>query len=209
MSPSASPAGLVAEALAAHGGLNAWRARDEVVMRLHCGGLAFTTRGWRQGLGPVTARVATSGQHVVFEGVGTWAGERASRRPRWSAEDFLAFCGSALWTYVSFPFVLAEPPDGLTVTELPGRRIVVTVGETITTHAHDHVLHLDATGLIRRHDYTPTSFGPLAAAANIVLRHDTSDGLTLATRRRVVPRAAGRPLPGPTLVWIELDPLGS
>ena len=59
--------------------------------------------------------------------------------------------------------------------------------------------------MLRRHDYTPDVVAPPLGAATSATNRGV-DGLVFPTRRRVVPRApGGRPLPGPTIVSIELD----
>ncbi len=65
---------------------------------------------------------------------------------------------------------------------------------------------LDAAGLLLRHDYTADVIGGWATAANRRLASEVVDGLRFYTRRLVTPRFGDHPvLPGPTLVWIELD----
>jgi hypothetical protein len=215
--------GLLEETIGAHGGLDAWSAQDSVKLGLRSGGLAFRSKGRPEAMGGASATIATSGQHVVFEpyprpgergvfvGSEAWiedaAGSVIARtdRPRglrWQPVDMLAFAGAALWSYISFPFVLGRPE--FAVRELPSRRLEVTVGNGIVTHSGRHVLWIGDDGLIHRHDYTAEAMGRFAFAANVVLEHGRLGDLVLATRRRVTPRLLGRPLPGPTLVWIEI-----
>jgi hypothetical protein len=60
--------------------------------------------------------------------------------------------------------------------------------------------------VLRRHDYSPDVVATFANAAHFCDRHQEIDGLVFPTRRRVVPKGPrGRPLGGPTMVWIELD----
>jgi hypothetical protein len=69
--------------------------------------------------------------------------------------------------------------------------------------------YVDSSGLIRRHDYTAEVVGGWARAAHHLSAHRQVDDLTFPTRRRVRPIGVrNRTLPGPTLVWIELDALG-
>ena len=63
-----------------------------------------------------------------------------------------------------------------------------------------------AAGLLLRHDYTADVIGGWATAANRCLASAVVDGLRFYTRRLVTPRFGDHVvLPGPTLVWIELD----
>ena len=69
---------------------------------------------------------------------------------------------------------------------------------------------LDAAGLLRRHDYTADVIGGWATAANRCLASEVVDDLRFYTRRLVTPRFGDHlVLPGPTLVWIELDDTGA
>lgn len=74
------------------------------------------------------------------------------------------------------------------------------------THSALQTFHVDAAGLLLRHDYTADVIGGWATAANRCLASAVVDGLRFYTRRLVTPRFGDHlVLPGPTLVWIELD----
>jgi hypothetical protein len=133
-------------AIAGQGGLPAWERTGEVVVRVSSGGFAFATKLQGHAVRGVDARVATSGQHVVFEpyptagrrgvfeqdgGVRVEAvdGEVVQARPAprpafadlrhrlwWDRLDILYFATYAIWTYVSVPFVLLR--DGYELQEL-------------------------------------------------------------------------------------------
>ena len=130
--------------------------------------------------------------------------------PRWDDLDLAYFVGYALWNYLSFPRLLELP--GVAWQILRGNRVgdpslvSVTFPTSVPTHCSQQYFHLDANGLLRRHDYVAEVFGPWAAGANLCLRSEVIDGLRLYTRRRVVP-SVGRSasVPFPTLVWIDLD----
>jgi hypothetical protein len=133
------------------------------------------------------------------------------RKLWWDRLDILYFGTCAMWTYVSTPFVLAG--EEYTVRELePWRedgeswqRLAVTFPEWVHTHCREQVLHIDERGLIRRHDYTAEPIGGWARAAHYCLEHQSFDGFTLPTRRRVYPRRRdGRRRAGPLLVWIDI-----
>jgi hypothetical protein len=129
----------------------------------------------------------------------------------WDRLDILYFANYAIWTYVSTPFVFAR--EDYQLTELDPwvengelwRRLAVTFPEHVHTHSRRQIFYVDATGLIRRHDYTAEPVGGWAKAAHYCLDHRSFDGLVLPTRRRVYPRKPNnqrrrRPL----LVWIEI-----
>ena len=225
--------------LDAHGGLERWRQTAAVGLRLSSGGLAFAAKGQPRALHDVTATVATLGHDVVLRGSSPrpWhvrfseAGgnplvehlallRRGRRRLAWSVADVAAFAGTALWTYVHVPFVLADP-DVQVEAMGPWReagetwqRLAVTFAEGTPTHCRRQSLYVDGAGLVRRHDYTALAFGRWARAAQYLSEYRTFAGLSLATRRRVYPRLpGGRRAPAPRLVWIdvhgvELEPVG-
>lgn len=136
---------------------------------------------------------------------------RLGRMIRWDALDMLYFAGYALWNYLSFPFILLAEP-GVAVAEagpLPGAgdgRLIVDFPEGFPTHSARQVFHVDASGCLLRHDYTADVIGPFATAANLCLASTPVGEFRFYTHRRVVPRFGDNLLlPGPTLVWIEID----
>jgi hypothetical protein len=137
---------LAEQAITAHGGLSAWERLEEVAVQISSGGFAFASKLQGHAVRGVEARVATTGQRVVFEpypsagqrgvleedgsvrvetGTGLLAGAR--ERPRaafgdlrhrlwWDRLDILYFGTYAMWTYVSTPFVFLR--DGYELREL-------------------------------------------------------------------------------------------
>ena len=128
----------------------------------------------------------------------------------WERLDILYFAGYALWDYLSFPLLLALPGVRVTGVE-PGRpegvqMLRAAFGPQVPTHSAQQTFHVDAAGLLLRHDYTADVIGGWATAANRCLASAVVDGLRFYTRRLVTPRFGDHlVLPGPTLVWIELD----
>jgi hypothetical protein len=203
---------LLAQCLAAYGGLERWRAAEAVEVRASARGIAFALKGNRRPLRDTRARVRTSGQHAEFY---DWPrpgetavltseecriGDRRREQPRfgrrWDELDFLAFGGAAMWTYVSLPFVLAD----WGAEELPGSRLRFRVPEPIRSHCREQTIHLDESRLIVRHDYTAEAFGPWARGVHRSSRFETFDGLPVPTRRRV----RFGPL-GPVIVKIDVS----
>jgi hypothetical protein len=136
------------------------------------------------------------------------------RNLRWDELDALYFAGYAMWNYLNTPFLLERP--GFEVREgeplvsdgESWRRLDVTFPEGIHTHCREQTFYFDSAGMLRRHDYSPDVVSSLANAAHFCEEHREVDGLVFPTRRTVVPKApGGRPLPGPRVVWIELDSL--
>jgi hypothetical protein len=235
---------LVNQAVAAHGGMDAWRATPQLGFSLDSGGLALASKLQPRALRGLEASVATSGQHVTLEPYpgpglrGTFAGghvaiedwsgrtrlERRDAREAfrgtrhllwWDALDVLYFAGTALWTYLSLPFVLGDPGYGVRMlpTHMEGgerwQRLAVRFPGQVHTHSSEQVIHLGPDGLIRRLDYTAEVFGRWAKAANYCLGYTRIDGVVVASSRRVYPRRAdGRSRGAPLLVWIELAERG-
>ncbi|HEV2924121.1 MAG TPA: hypothetical protein VGW98_08815 [Solirubrobacteraceae bacterium] len=123
-------------AIEGHGGMTAWLRAQEIAVQISSGGFAFASKLQGHAVRAVLARVATSGQRVVFEGypsggqrgvletdgsvrIQTAAGTVTAARenPRaafgdlrhglwWDRVDILYFGTYAIWTYLSTPFVL-------------------------------------------------------------------------------------------------------
>jgi len=130
----------------------------------------------------------------------------------WDTLDALYFIGYALWNYVSTPFMLTRPGfelrEGEPWTEgaETWRRLHVTFPPDIPTHSREQTFYFDSRGLLRRLDYTAEVFSRLARSCNYCYDYREMSGIMVPTRRRVTLRGpAGRPLPGPTMVWIAID----
>jgi hypothetical protein len=226
---------LLDEAIAAHGGAKRWEAAEAVAVRQRAGGLAFVLKGRRNRPASIDARVSTrelrtelrdypqpglrglvepDGAVRIEDATGQVVTSRSEPRPafrhlrrqvRWDDLDQLYFIGAtALPNYALTPFFLRWP--GVETEELPGRRLRVRFPEGMPVHSREQVYWFGEDGLLTRLDYTAEVIGPWARAAHFVRDYQTLDGIRVPTRRRVVPRGIGeRALPGPTLVWIEVD----
>lgn len=222
---------LLDAAIDAHGGAARWASLRELRAHLRSGGLAYPLR---RRPSPVDLRLRVScheprnvledwpapGRRGVMTAERVWiedaggavVAERehprrlfralSRRAVRWDDLDFLYFAGYASWNYLTTPWLLAS--EGVRVRELPGRRLHATFPPAIPTHSREQVFHFDADARLVRLDYTAEVFGGWARAVHRCHDHRDFDGLLAPTRRRVTPRAAGRPLPAPTLIWIEL-----
>lgn len=197
---------LLDEAIAAHGGLERWRAVETIDVALRCGGIAFPFKGQPDALRNLRATVDPRRPHVELHGLGTFDGAqprpRGMARRRWTREDLVHFAGYALWGYVVTPFVFAD--EDVRVRELPRRRLRVEFPLRIPAHSTRQTFHFDADARLTRLDYVAeTVFGRFARAEHRCAEHVWFDGLLVPTRRRVTPRG----LPGPTLVSIAIDEL--
>jgi hypothetical protein len=172
------------------------------------------------------------GQRAVFEAgsarIETEAGEEIESRSnprsfffgrsglrrnlRWDALDLTYFAGYAVWNYLTTPYLLTrdtiESREGEDWTEHgeTWRRLEVTFPPSIDTHSEQQTFYFDGQGLLRRHDYTAGVIARFAHAAHYSDAHREFGGLVFPTRRRVVPIGPrNRALPGPKLVWVEVD----
>lgn len=137
---------------------------------------------------------------------------RAFAHPRrllyWDDLDFTYFCGYAMWCYLTVPFLLLRHGVNLQTWEQDAEGAVnLTVGfpDYLPVHCPTQKFYFDPAGRLVRHDYTAEVVGSWARAAQLCADYRRFGGLWMPTRRRVYPRGpSGRPLPGPTLVGIDI-----
>lgn len=219
-------------ALEAYGGEERWRTASAVEATLSAGGLAFRLK-WQRPLQLLHVRAAVARPHSelrpidraghtgILDGLSVRIEDAAGnviasredprgqfpygrRLFRWDSLDQTYFSGYATWNYLTLPALLlrddiewSEPAPGMLEARFPLH---------LPTHSQQQRFHFDSeTGLLRQHDYTAEVFGGWAKAAHVILEHGSWNGMPFPSRRRVTPRGpSGRPLPGPTLVWIEV-----
>ena len=155
---------LLEEAIAAHGGREAWESAAAVTARLHTGGLALAMKGAGERFESYEARVSMTeprtvitpydGGRGVFEGdsvrLETPDGELVERRDdmrrrfpgvrrriRWDALDALYFGGYALWNYFTTPLFLTQARC-----REDGRRIHATFPDGVPTHSRRQTFQL-------------------------------------------------------------------
>ena len=135
-----------------------------------------------------------------------------SHKLKWDTLDVLYFIGYALWNYVATPFMLARPGFQLREGEPwheggeTWRRLEVVFPSDIPTHSRDQTFFFDERGLLRRLDYTAEVFSRWARSSNYCYDYREMSGVMVPTRRKVTLRGpSGRPLSGPTMVWIQIQ----
>jgi hypothetical protein len=85
------------------------------------------------------------------------------------------------------------------------KRLRITFPEDIPTHSKSQTFYFDEQLLLRRLDYTAEVVGSWAHAAHLCEEYRTFGEIKAPTRRWVLPLLFGdRPMPGPTLVAIEV-----
>ena len=166
-------------------------------------------------IGTREVRITNAEGRVIAHRVDPRAAFHGLRRlVRWDDLDFIYFAGYATWNYLTTPFLFLR--DGFAFRLLdpvrsdpPGAiRLHATFPDDIPTHSREQVFHFDAERLLRRIDYTAEVVGGWAHAAHFCEEYRTFDGIRVPTRRRVLPLLIGdRPLPGPTLVAIDVHEL--
>lgn len=133
------------------------------------------------------------------------------RNIRWDPLDSVYFAGYAMWNYLTTPYLLTR--EGVAVEEgapwqqegETWRRLIVSFPPDIDTHSPRQTFYVDASGLLRRHDYVPEVVGHWARAAHNCADPVDVDGFVFPTCRWVHPIGPGnRSLPFPTLVSILL-----
>jgi hypothetical protein len=108
----------------------------------------------------------------------------------WDALHLSYFSGYAMWTYLTTPFLfklpgyLAEESEPWDENGETWRRLKVAFPADIHSHSHQQVFYFDASGLLRRHDYSVDVIGG-TSSANYALDHRTFDGIVYPTKRRV------------------------
>jgi hypothetical protein len=85
------------------------------------------------------------------------------------------------------------------------RRLRVTFPSNIATHSTVQTLYVDASGLLKRHDYDVEIAGN-TPGAHYISEYTDVDGIKFPTRRRIFPRQPdGNSLDEPLVVSIDLS----
>ena len=230
---------LLALALAAHGGLDRWHSYRTASLELLIGGALWQLKGQaglfanatyeadihrqRAALGHFGApdrRVRFTPDRLVME---TDSGDVIESRdsPRtsfaghvnetlWDQLHAAYFCGYALWTYLTQPFLYAYP--GFVTDEIEPwsengetwRRLRVLFPDNIASHTREQITYFGADGLMRRHDYSVDVLGD-ATGAHCIGGYRRVCGFMVPHRPRVYARAAdNQRVPEPVLVSIDI-----
>ena len=131
----------------------------------------------------------------------------------WDDLNLAYFSGSAMWNYLTTPFIFALP--GFQTEEIKPwdengekrRRLKVTFPDHIATHCAEQVFHINGEGLICRLDYSAPVAGSPPTAHNLS-DHRDFDGIKVATKRQALRRNAdGTAIPDPVFVAINIAKL--
>lgn len=138
-----------------------------------------------------------------------FAGQSADSK--WDKLHAGYFCSYALWGYLTTPFLYTYP--GFQACEIEPwhedgelwRVLKVTFPDEYAAHTRTQYSYFGEDGLLRRHLYTVDILGG-AQGANYASEYRVVDGVMPATRRRVLAYDdAGRKVPEPILVSIDLS----
>jgi hypothetical protein len=229
-------------AIEAHGGHARWREATRITATLSSGGVLWTSRGHLGAFDDVTVTIDAHAQRCSMDrltgpdrrgvftpdrvAIETASGELLEERhnPRvpfdrspttpWDDLHLAYFAGYAMWTYLTVPFLLAQPgffAEELEPSEEDGetrRRLRVKFPTHVASHGSEQVFHFDPDGLLRRHDYTPEVLigdSDHLAVAHYTDRHKRYDGISFPTRRHAVAlQPNGATMPEPILVAIDI-----
>jgi len=163
-------------------------------------------------IGNEEVRIVDSAGRVVARRADPRSAFRSIRRQLfWDDLDFVYFGGYATWNYLVTPFLFLRP--GFEFEELmpiqsplsSWSRLQVTFPRDVPTHCQKQIFYFDERRYLRRIDYTAEVVGRWARAAHHCGDYNDFDGFKAPTQRRVRPLLWGsQPLPGPTLVGLEV-----
>ena len=210
---------LLETALAAHGGLDAWKSLKALSVDAAITGMLWQLKGKAGVLDQVTILADPHRQHVeyspfrghdvhsVYEpektSVITHDGATLAARdhPRsafaghlittpWDDQHLIYFSGYAMWTYLTTPFLFAEP--GFRTEEVEPwheegetwRRLRVTFPDNVHSHSTIQTFYFGPDGILRRHDYSADVLGG-TTTANYALEPKSFGGFVFPTQRRI------------------------
>ena len=116
--------------------------------------------------------------------------EGQQRETPWDDIHVAYFCGEALWTYLTTPFLYTY--EGFETEEIASiqvdgetwRRLKVTFPDYVRSHTREQISCFGPDGLLRRHDYTVDILGG-ATGLNYASEYRDVDGIKVPTKRRV------------------------
>ena len=231
--------GLLAKAIEAHGGMDRWKRAVGITVDLSIGGVLLDSKGQSGAFARAELEADLHNQRVVFRHLGksdvtaiftpervtleTSSGEQlgARLRPReafgesdeqapWELYHAVYFCGYAMWTYLTQPFLYAYP--GFEVEEIEPweedgehlRRLKVKFPDTIASHTREQISCFGEDGLLRRHDYSVDVLRG-AQGANYACDYRDCEGFKVPRKRLVYPLGPdNRHVPEPILVSIDI-----
>lgn len=227
---------LLDDVIDASGGMTRWNSLSRFTLHLSIGGTLFADAGHAREFKDVTAEGSTRTQSLRFTGI-TGGERSGSFQPdaitiekldgevlqTWSnpvpafaeagspalADELhlVFFCGVAIWSYLTIPFLLAHPD--VVIEELSPwqqstetwRRLRVQFPPALMTLASEQILYFDQSALQRRADHE--LFG--MKVAHTSWAHDNFGGIVVPTLRRIqATQPDGTVIPKPVLMDVEI-----
>ncbi|MCK1720780.1 hypothetical protein [Bradyrhizobium sp. 141] len=227
---------LLDDVIDASGGMTRWNSLSRFTLHLSIGGTLFADAGHAREFKDVTAEGSTRTQSLRFTGI-TGGERSGSFQPdaitiekldgevlqTWSnpvpafaeagspalADELhlVFFCGVAIWSYLTIPFLLAHPD--VVIEELSPwqqstetwRRLRVQFPPALMTLASEQILYFDQSALQRRADHE--LFG--MKVAHTSWAHDNFGGIVVPTLRRIqATQPDGTVIPRPVLMDVEI-----
>lgn len=230
---------LAKELIDAHGGLETWRTFSSVRAHLKQGGALWALKGQGGKLDDVTVTAALDRQWASHAPFGSpdvrssFTKDRVAlesnaglveelRAPRdsfaghtlttaWSDLQLAFFAGTAMWTYLNVPFVLAWPgvqSEESGTWEENGetwRRLLVHYPSSLEVFSKHQTLYVGPDGRLRRMDYDVEIAGN-TPGAHYVRDYVEVSGISFPTHREIFPRQPdGSAAKEPLVVSIDLD----
>jgi hypothetical protein len=210
---------LLDTAIEAHGGRERWSEISSVRVEASITGAVWHLKGRPDVLKDVVISASTDHERLVMDFPGqdkrsifepnrivieTATGDLREHRENpvahfagqtaetpWDDIDVAYFSGEALWTYLTAPFLLAQP--GFSFSEEPEpwhedgedwRRLRVAFPDEVASHTREQLFYFGPDGLLRRHDYAVDILGG-TAGANYALDYRNVNGIIVPTTRRI------------------------
>lgn len=227
---------LLDDVIDASGGMTRWNSLSRFTLHLSIGGTLFGNAGHAREFKDVTAEGATRTQSLRFTGITggersgsfqpdaitiekldgevlqTWSNPVAAfaeaGSPALADELHLVFfCGVAIWSYLTIPFLLAHPD--VVIEELSPwqqstetwRRLRAQFPPHLITLASEQILYFDQSALQRRADHE--LFGMKVAHSSWA--HDNFGGIVVPTLRRIqAVQPDGTVIAKPVLMDVEI-----
>ncbi|WP_338312004.1 hypothetical protein [Bradyrhizobium sp. TM239] len=227
---------LLDDVIDASGGMARWNSLNRFTLHLSVGGTLFSSAGHAREFKDVTAEGSTRTQSVRFTGItgGEHSGAfqpdaitiesldgevlRSWRNPSLAFPEvdppaladelhLVFFCGVAIWSYLTIPFLLAHPD--VVIEELSPwqenaetwRRLRARFPAHLMTLAPEQIFYFDESALQRRTDHD--LFGMKVAHSSWA--HDSFGGIVVPTLRRAqTVRPDGTVIAKPVLMDVEI-----
>ena len=230
---------LLNKAVAAHGGLRRWRQLNRLSANMSITGAIWPLKKQEGALINIRVEAQLHSQHFIIHqlarqrkliftpqkvSVETESGELLGSRdnPResfkgqtqfspWNDLHIAYFCGYALWTYLTTPFLYTG--QGFRTEEIEPweedcqrwRVLQVTFPEHIASHSRVQWSYFGDDGLLRRHQYTVDVMGG-AQGVNYASDFQDFDGIQIPTKRRIYGYDDRKQkIPSPLLIAIDID----